>query len=345
MIDAMSKFNVDDIIKVVLDGIYFKGQKPMGLEWFVEKEIKSHSYHKFNWYDNSISNVKFNPMTFATNTCLTGMGGAGKTHLVFNDKGFNKILFVSPNHVLGGKIADEYKCAYTTIHKLIGIDCEPYLTDHAYPPVIFIDELTQLPAEWIDKALALYKDSFIFVAGDINSNGMWFQCRGGTPGDYSKIWKPTIPIYHVEGDRRSLDDELKNLKIKLRDYMTSIFIDGDNGEEYLIKQWAKKNLKLTDFNDAVNMFNNDVWISGTNRTSSDLLLRGVVSGYYKQGGYISDVEKDGYKKRGSYSCHSFQGQTVADKKVFISIGDLFEHTMLFTCISRARHFNQLVFVI
>jgi len=345
MIQAMMMFNVDDIIKVVLDGIYFKGEKPMGLEWFKEKEIKEHSYQKFNWYDNDDSKIVFPSMTYNNSCCLTGQGGAGKTFSIFNDKGFNSILFVSPNHVLGGKISKEYKCAYTTIHKLIGMDCEPYLTDHKYPSVIFIDELTQLPSEWIEKALIMYKDSFIFVAGDINSNGMWFQCRGGTPGDYSKIWKPTLPVFNIEGDRRSLDDELKKLKLKLREYMTSIFVDGDSSEEYLIKNWARKNCKLTDYNDAVLSFDNDVWISGTNRTSSDLLLRNVCSGWYKQGGFISDVEQPGYKKRGAFTCHSFQGQTVEDKKIFISIGDLFEWSMLYTAISRARHFNQLVFVV
>ena len=344
MIDAMLKFDINDIVKVVLDGIYFKGAKPMGLEWFVEKEIKQHSYNKFNWYDASTKSFTSSELKYASSTCLTGQGGAGKTYSVFKDVGFNKILFVSPNHCLGGKIAKEYEVAYTTIHKLIGIECEPYYTDHAYPPVIFIDELTQVASEWIDKALVMYKDSFIFVAGDILENGMWFQCRGGTPGDYSKIWKPTLPVVEVLGDRRSLDEELKELKIKLRSYMKSIFKDGDSGEEFIIKAWAKKNLKITEYNDAVNMFNNDIWISGTNKTASNLLIRGVCSGYYKQGGFVSDVELPNYKKRGAFTVHSFQGQTVEEKKIFISINDLFEWTMLYTAISRARRISQLVFV-
>jgi hypothetical protein len=345
MIDAMLKFDIKNIVKVVLDGIYFVGEQPMGLEWFSDdKEIKEHSYRKFNWYDASTKSFTSSELKYANSTCLTGQGGAGKTYSVFKDVGFNKILFVSPNHCLGGKIAKEYEVAYTTIHKLIGIECEPYYTDHAYPPVIFIDELTQVSNEWIEKALVMYKNSFIFVAGDILENGMWFQCRGGTPGDYSKIWKPTLPVVEVLGDRRSLDEELKELKINLRSYMKSIFKDGDSGEEFMIKAWAKKNLMITEYNDAVSMFNNDVWISGTNKTSSNLLLRNVVSGYYKQGGFVSDVELPNYKKRGAFTCHSFQGQTVEEKKIFISVNDLFEWTMLYTAISRARRISQLVFV-
>jgi hypothetical protein len=346
MIDAMMKFDINNIIRVVLDGIYFKGEKPMGLEWFVDKEVKDHSYNKFNWYDYSKQSFESSGHKYDTSTCLTGQGGAGKTFSVFNDIGFNKILFVSPNHMLGGKVASEYKVAYTTIHKLVGIDCEPYKSDHPYPPVIFIDELTQIPDTWIDKALELYQDSFIFVAGDVLENGMWFQCRGGTPGEYSKIWKPTIPVVEIKGDRRSLDTELADLKIRLREYMISIFKNGDEDEPYLIKAWAKKNLKITQYWDAVAMFKNDIWISGTNKTSDGLLVSNVVSGYYKQGGFISFIPLDNYKKRGSFTCHSFQGQTIEPPtKVFISINDLFEWSMLYTAISRARKFDQLVFVV
>lgn len=344
MIDAMLKFDVKKIVKVVLDGIYFVGEKPMGLEWFVEKDIKEHSYNKFNWYEPSNKSFVSNEMRFNNSTCLTGQGGAGKTYGVLKDTGFNKILFVSPNHCLGGKIAKDYEVAYTTIHKLIGEECEPYYTDHAYPPVIFIDELTQVSSEWIDKAISMYKDSFIFVAGDILENGMWFQCRGGTPGNYSNIWKPTLPVVEVLGDRRSLDTELAELKVKLREYMKSIYKNGDEDEVYLVKMWAKRHLKITSYDDAVSMFSNDIWISGTNKTSDNLVVRGVVSGYYKKGGFVSFSEGEHYVKRGSFTCHSFQGQTVEEKKIFISINDLFEWTMLYTAISRARKISQLVFV-
>jgi hypothetical protein len=344
MIDAMLKFDIDNIVKVVLDGIYFVGEKPLGLEWFVDKDIKEHSYDKFIWYDPATKNIESKPMDYSESVCLTGQGGAGKTYSVFNDNGFNRILFVSPNNCLGSKVAKTYNVSYTTIHKLIGIDCVPYHADHAYPPVIFIDELTQIAADWIDKAIELYKDSFIFVAGDILHNGMWFQCRGGTPDNYSTIWKPTLPVVEIKGDRRSLDSELADLKIKLREYMKSIFVNGDEEEIYLIKNWAKKNLNIIAYEDAIKKFNNDIWISGTNKTSENLLSNGVVSGYYKQGGFVEFEEAEGYNKRGSFTCHSFQGQTVEEKKIFISVFDLFEWSMLYTAISRARKISQLVFV-
>lgn len=131
----------------------------------------------------------------------------------------------------------------------------------------------------------------------------------------------------------------------IRDEMKRVFIDGDGNEDVRMKLWARNNLPLTSYEDAVEMFaNGDVWIAGTNETSRKLLEKGVCSGWYKQGGFVSFEEKDGYEKRGSFTIHSFQGRTVENGKIFISISDLFEYSMLYTAVSRAVNFNQLVFV-
>lgn len=345
MIEAMKKFEVSQLVKVVMDGIYFVGEKPMGLEWFKDKDIKEHSRAGFAWYNDRICNYTFPPMIVSENTLLTGQGGAGKTHLIMTDSGFNRILFVTPQHILGADVREKYGASYTTIHKLIGEECQPYHLDHAYPPVIFIDEVTQIAAGWVEKALKMYKDSLIILAGDISASGQWFQCRNGYPGNFSKVWKPSVNVKVIEGDRRSRDDELRELKLKIRSIMEKHFVSGDAGEECVMKMWAKKYLNIVKFDDAVKMFApGDRWIAGTHRTSNRLLEKGVCSGWYRQGGYVAFEEKEGHEKRGSFTIHSFQGRTLENGKIFISVGDLFEYAMLYTAVSRAVHFNQLVFV-
>ncbi len=345
MIEAMKKFEVNQLVKVVMDGIYFVGETPMGLEWFREKDIKENSRAGFAWYNDLICNYDFPKMIVSENTLLTGQGGAGKTHLIMTDSGFNRILFVSPQHILGADVREKYGAPYTTIHKLIGEECQPYHLDHPYPSVIFIDEVTQISADWIDKALKMYKDSLVILAGDLSASGQWFQCRNGYPGQFSQVWKPSIPVKFIEGDRRSRDDELKALKIRIRSIMEKHFVSGDAGEEIVMKLWAKKYFNLVKFDDAVKMFGEgDRWIAGTHRTSNKLLENGVCSGWYRPGGFVSFEEKEGYEKRGSFTIHSFQGRTLETGKIFISVGDLFEYAMLYTAVSRAVHFNQLVFV-
>lgn len=345
MMEAMKAFKIEQIVKVVLDGIYFTGEKPECLDWFRPKELVEHSYKGFSWYSHQPMNMSWSEKWISGNTLLTGQGGAGKTYKVMTDEGFNRILFVTPQHTLGMDVSKKYTVPYTTINRLIGEGCESYLTTHSYPAVIFIDEITQISADWIDRVLKMYKDSLILFAGDLDIN-QWFQCRNGRPGQFSIVWKPLgINIVEVAGDRRSRDDTLRKLKLDVRDEMKRIFINGDCHEDKRMKQWALKNLPTTSFATAVSKFESgDVWIAGTHATSKLLLENGVCSGWYKQGGNVAFEETEDYEKRGSFTIHSFQGRTLETGKIFISINDMFEYAMLYTAISRAVSYDQLVFV-
>lgn len=345
MMEAMKKFKVSQLCKVLLDGIYFTGEKPMGLEWFKEKEIKEQCSVSFGWYSQEEIDVEWSKVRFSENTVLTGQGGCGKTYGVLTDDCLNKILFVTPSHVLGADVRDKYNVTYTTINRLLGKECVMWKEEHFYPPVLLVDEITQIPADWIDEVFVHYPDSLIVLAGDITSSGQWFQTRNGCPGNFSQIWKPTCAVEHIEGDRRSRDSELVELKLKIRDEMKRIFVDGDSGEAQQMIGWAKQNLKQVSFFDVPSMFvKGDTCIAGTHDVNKKLSLLGVVSGYYKTGGFISDCEKDGYTERGSFTIHSYQGKTIEEGKIFIFLDDMFEYSMLYTAVSRAVNYSQLVFV-
>jgi hypothetical protein len=347
MMEAMKKFKVEQLCKVLLDGIYFTGEKPMGLEWFKEKEIKEQCDVSFGWYsqEDGLFVDHWSKVRFSENTLLTGQGGCGKTYGVLTDDCLNKILFVTPSHVLGADVREKYKVPYTTINRLLGKECTIWKQDHFYPPVVLIDEITQIPADWIDEVFVQYPDSLIVLAGDITSSGQWFQTRNGCPGNYSKIWKPTCTVEHIEGDRRSRDSELAELKVRIRDEMLRVFVDGDSGEAQQMIGWAKQNLSQVPFFDVASMFvKGDTCIAGTHDINHKLSLLGVVSGYYKAGGHISDCEKEGYVERGSFTIHSYQGKTIEAGKILIFLDDMFEYSMLYTAVSRAVNYSQLVFV-
>lgn len=345
MLQVMSKFSFDSLCKVVMDGIYYTGEKPEELDWFVEKEIKNHTALD-KWYDGNRKKFNFGALGIHRNTFIGGQGGAGKTYSLLTDKCWNRTLFVVPQHILGQRARKDYGVSYTTINQLIGMECQPFKEKFYYPPVIIIDETTQIEASWIDKVFQMYKESLILLIGDIDKDGVWYQTRNGKPGAFSKIWKPVgVDYIYVEGDRRSRDDKLRNFKLDMRSVMKKLFINGDSGEEVDVRCWLKKNVDVVKFDDAVKMFNEgDTWIAGTHETNKKLLEKGVVSGWYKKGGYVSYIEEEGYEKRGSFTCHSYQGSTISEGKVFISINDMFEWTMLYTAISRAVEFNQLIFV-
>jgi len=338
MMEAMKLFEPSNLVRVVMDGIYYRGEKPAGLEWFKDKKPKTTENDTTPWYCQEEVPV-FPPLCkIIGNSLLTGQGGSGKTYSVFMNPGFNTILYVSPSHILGQDVHNKYGAKYTTIHKLIGIDCRPYCEEFRVPPVIFVDEITQIDASWVSKVFELYPSSLILLAGDIDASGRWYQCRSGGGDEWNTIWKPDgVDVIEYLDDRRSRDDELKELKIKIRNVMRKC--DLENGL-YEMEEWAKRELPISEFN----FVPGDTCIAGTHRTNEKLLEKGIVSGYYKKGGYVSNVELPEYKKRGSFTIHSYQGKTIETGNIWIFIDDLFEYAMLYTAVSRAVNYSQIKFV-
>jgi hypothetical protein len=335
MMEAMKCFEPSQLVRVVLDGIYYCGKKPSELDWFKDKKIRKTDIHSIPWYTEEEVPIAPPLCNIVGNSLLTGQGGSGKTYSVFMNPGFNTILYVSPSHILGQDVRNKYGAKYTTIHKLIGIDCRPYCDEFRVPPVIFVDEITQIDASWVDKVFEMYPESLILLAGDIDSEGRWYQCRSGGGDEWNTIWKPTIDVIEYLEDRRSRDDDLKKLKNRIRNIMRQC--DLENGL-YQMEEWARK-LPISKFE----FVEGDTCIAGTHRTNAKLLERGVVSGYYKKGGAVSDVELPGYEKRGSFSIHSYQGKTIEKGNIWICIDDLFEYAMLYTAVSRAVNFSQIKF--
>jgi hypothetical protein len=234
---------------------------------------------------------------------------------------------------------------YTTIHKLIGMDCRPFHEDHYEPAVVFLDELTMIEKEWVVKALEMYPRTRFYIAGDVDRD-RWYQCRNGYPGKFSEIWMPTDKHYVKEYlvDYRAQDDALKEMKQKVRFVMRKVFTDGGQEDANRVCGYVRKNYKITPFEEAVKMFAaGDVWIAGTHKTNEKLLKAGVVSGYMNSRKEIVAEEEKGAEKRGSFTTHSFQGLTLETERVFVSL-DFFEYAMLYTSISRVCNMSQLIIV-
>lgn len=346
MVQAMLQFQPDMLVRVVLDGIYYKGAKPKSLDWFVEKPVsKQVDNYSQTWFSpDDDTEYNFPPMSrVIRNSLLSGQGGSGKTYSIFKDEGFNNVLFVSPSHILGQDVREKYGAYYTTIHKLIGIECRPYHEENRIPSVIFVDEITQVPAEWIEKVFEMYPQSLVILAGDVDSQGRWYQCRSGDGDNWNTIFTPRpelVDVIEYNVDMRSRDDKLKELKLAIREEMRRVFDEGETAV-HLMKAWAMKNLPLSN---GVEFQKGDTCIASTHAINKKLLDAGIVSGYYKKGGFVSDVEQSGYEKRGSFTIHSYQGKTIETGNVWIFLNDMFEYAQLYTAVSRVVNYEQLRFV-
>jgi hypothetical protein len=351
MLEAMSQFDVSNLTAVVLDGIYYTGDCPELSPEFRDKKAKEPKGYGLGWYSPSYVHDGFMPMLedrkLLSNCILSGQGGCGKTWSVLTDKGFNDVLYVVPQHTLGIENAKQHGVQYTTIHRLIGVECRPWKQDHTEPNVCLIDEMTMIDAEWIEKALVMYPNTLFFIAGDaVRHQGKMiaFQTRSGKPGQFSRIFDGGLPIKYFKQDRRSLDDGLKQLKVILRSMMLQIYTDGEVNDARILELWIRANYPTVKIAD-INFCPGDTVIAGTHRTNEMLLKRGIVSGYLSARNERSKELVEGWKQRGSFTTHSYQGSTIRDGKVFVVVNDGFELAMIYTAVSRAVRSEQIVFVI
>ena len=328
--------------KVILDGVYYTGcdyEPTCGVSINPSKvdDLKIHDGFADGWYKPAESSCyEWEPYDsrFDGNALLSGAGGCGKTHSVLTSRNLTDTLYVVPTHELGhGK-------HYATIHSLIGVrqdddgkikSTRNYKEKYGVPSNILIDEATMIPAGWIEKAINMYPQSQIFVAGDVNKDGQWFQTRNGCPGNFSPIWKPRESFRVVEytTDYRALDDGLKLLKTSLRKKMVDVFTDGEMGDTMVLDMWIRTKMNVVSFDVATSM-EDGIWIVGTHTTRKKL-------------SDLKKVSKHGDREEAGFTVHSFQGQTIQDSKVYITL-DTFEYAMLYTAISRVRKLDQIVLV-
>lgn len=348
-----------EVIKCVLDGLYFRCDNELDLTQQVEsKQLIEHKYYN-EWYYPSDFDIsvfpEYNNVWDGQRLFLSGQGGAGKSYSVFNNPYLKKenILYVCPTNQLGQDIKNKYELSrYSTFHELMGIGCEPFYKRYGYyPDIIFLDELTMIYENGVKEMIEnVYNKCKIIIAGDIDEDGMIYQTRNGEANNPAPVYIPNNILFKYikyENDFRALDNQLKNIKLDIRDKAKQIYTNGGVLDAFTLSKYLKENYEVIDFNDAVNQHKKgDIWISGTHQTNKLLLNNNVISGYIDNKNNRYDEKPSEYFKceeRGSFTIHSYQGSTIENKKVFIVL-DLFELGMLYTAISRVRHFNQLIFV-
>lgn len=328
MLETMKAID-GEIHRVICDGIYFKGTLGEVAVKYKDKPVKNSQAFGYGWYRPSEvstgSWAKYDPR-FDGNCILAGAGGTGKTTSVFNYAGLINPLYVVPTHELG-QASGKY---YQTVHRMGGIECDSYQEQKGDPNVMVVDELTMIDGEHVKRMVKMYPHTQIIIAGDIDKEGRWFQCRNGYPGNFSKIWNDSSwRFVYFETDYRALDDKLKAMKTAVRNEMKRVF--HSSVAEMEMREFIKQNYETYSMKEAMTATGgDDIWICCTKKRLAMLKDAGIKSKW-------RDREEPGY------TVHGFQGQTISHRRVFITL-DVFEYAMLYTAISRVREFWQVVFV-
>lgn len=320
-INVMIEMEKYSSIKAVqFDGIFLDDALTNVGSLFVEKEIKKQVYNENipYWYEDVVVSDGFAPATelITRSSALIGQGGSGKTTAILTDRGYINPLYAVPTNQL-----KEGKSNAITIHKLLGIQTECYNVKHS-PTVILVDELTMCEKEWIEKIPVMYPKALILYAGDIDRN-QHYQCRGGSVMDPKAIWSipESMPVVKFTTDYRAKDEDLKTMKLEMREEMRRVYTDGGLSDTYKMCRYIRKHFAVIPLDQAVAEADAEsIFMWSTHRVEKLIPTTFVSKGV-----------------------HAFQGQTIEDKKIYICM-DFFEYAMPYTALSRARNSSQITFV-
>jgi len=364
ILEKMSEIGFGCVSMIMLDGIYTT--KPVeDCYLFKNKPVSVKENIGAKWYEG-ISCPEFADYDgVESNMALLGAGGSGKTFSILESGSYHKVVYVSPTRMLGSKMQEKTGATWTTACKFLGLDTEgkavrKYIEEHPRVNVVLLDELTMMSSETVSGIVEICKqnDIMILIAGDVEGK-IWFQTKNGD-GDkmYDLYDLSGWPTKYFKTDyRASRSSELMKFKTDLRQKMREVFTDGGRADCARIESWVSDNVPMTSYHDAVRDFKDgDFWIAPTHAMSEKLIQNDICSGYrirhaaicsdgiFRERGEMvfNDVGKS-CEKRGSFTTHSCQGLTIKSK-LFISVFGSFDYSMLYTAISRAEEWSQIVFV-
>jgi hypothetical protein len=292
-----------------------------------------------------------------------GAGGTGKTHSLLSSNIFmkNKLLFSSNCWELIQDKVNEFKVFGLSLPKLTGFMNNKTVEkiNTGFIKYKVIDELTLNNKNIIDTIINDDNNkNFIFLLGDIDYNGFFYQCSITknifNPSDYKDL-------QYVEYTKSyRFDEELQTTIKQVRTDMK----ESQNVYELYIKF---KKLFSSNFQEkeSVIINKNDIGISalqpiddkGVCKFSESFFKNGSEKQYYikntqyKKGIYKGGKLDDEPENNKNYVCslfrtiHSYQGRQLSqNNKIIILINSLFDFNLLYTAISRARRLDQIIII-
>ena len=185
MFEQLMKMDIDKIVRVCVDGIYFWKHEVELINGFRYKTEKMNFKNtECNDYLSGVfekarpPKLSYGgaglPMDFVQKTLKKGAGGTGKTYGVLKDKGFVKVLYVAPSHKLAAKMKKDFP------------DRDVSVTARLLSPALKYRHLRNYPVYCIDEA-SMIVEAFKWLIFEINPEAQFIFC-----GDLGYQLQPVI---------------------------------------------------------------------------------------------------------------------------------------------------------
>ena len=344
VLEQLFAMDFDKLVRVCVDGIYFYDHPfEMNRQFNSKPDIhlgnaECYSYMTYKtWerYELPSFRKPFNRELFL------GAGGNGKTHKNLTDKGFVKPIYIAPSWKLARAKAKEYGCevsvlarAYHPVHSL------PIIKKHN---VLIFDEASMISQREKDMLFDLYKHAKLIFCGDV---GYQLPPIAGNPITHDGFdnivtltenyrFKDDTGHYNTCMRMRGMIDEGAS-KDQIRDLVKASYRNVGKDRVLELYDPAEDIIlasKHTICDEWTSEFPDNKW-KCTEKNQVHAVGEIV----------LGEPPKGRYEKRHGFTIHSVQGETY-EGKIFIDIRNMFDLTMLYTAISRARRSDQIYIIV
>lgn len=343
VLDQLFQFKVDEIFRVVCDGIYYKPKQVNLKNCFriEEKEIKNNmagSSYISNPFDNDYEDGKRLEMgeyrEFNRIELHLGAGGCGKTHLNLVDKGNVGVCYYAPSWKLVRNKQKEYGVHASTIAKITSADPSIFGRQNQFVNVFIVDEVSMLNNKEKEMILKNCQGRVIFC-GDIG-----FQLPPIEGEEFKQTLNMKI-IHHTTNHRVScpiLSNHLTTMRAMMSNKQSILSYVKSNFQKTTELNYDYKNDMILSATHVVKDKYNEQFkhLEKYYITKSDRVYgRGEI--------YLEKPNTSDCEIRHAYTVHSIQGET-AQGKLFIDLNGMFENRMLYTAISRAKKYEQIFLI-
>ena len=349
LMEQLFEMDLNKLLGVYVDGIYYDDHEFKMLDTFEKKEIDSTVCFRTEGFLTNIFETKpkivYAPFRENYKTELyIGAGGNGKTHYNLTDSGLINLLYVAPSHKLNANKKAEYFVDVEVLASLRFDNPMTFKKIMKYNTIVF-DEVSMMSNE--DKILVLekYKNHKLIFCGDV---GYQLPCISTFTEPKMELTLDGFDnIQEFKTNYRCTDkgllEKLNLLREKIKQGCIAV---PKNFQELFTEcdvEFVKQNYNV-----------NDMIISGTNNAKDaytklfeDKKKWYVTKNtdYYNNGDIVIQEEQPDKHAviRHAYTAHSVQGETVTNK-LFIDFNTLQDIRALYTAISRAKTIKQIFMV-
>jgi hypothetical protein len=354
VLEQLFSMDINTIVRVCVDGIYYLGDEVKYLNAFRFKDDKTlenwgDKFYISNLSKNTRENYYADTREHYAKQLFKGAGGNGKTHFNLLDQGLVKPLYVAPSWKLATKKRNDYETYSNVWYYIITNDIEEISKIKRFHNVLIIDEVSMMAEEMKQAIFANFSDMKLIFCGDIG-----FQAPPFTRDNRKLVEMDETGfdnVVEMKQNYRFKCDKLKSLIGEIRKFI-SLGVNSKVINEYILEQlsnrivnndYVKNNYKINDMILCRSHETKDIYTKMFKHLNKWSILENTRE--HKNGDIIISDEKPNCKCeiRHAYTVHSIQGET-AEHNLYINMDNYFDSRILYTAISRAKTLDQIYLV-